>query len=91
MITIMTVLKQNKTDDGSIFRLVENTYRENTNNIFDIFGYEYLIQIKVLFFWITIKSYTYTFDTETDSDKINKEIDYSKFLAEEYYEFVTNN
>lgn len=91
MITIMAVLKQNKTNDGDIFRLVENTYRENTNNIFDIFGYEYLIQIKVLFFWITIKSYNYTFDTESDNDEINKEIDYRKFLAEEYYDFIINN
>lgn len=91
MITIMAVLKQNKTNDGDIFRLVENTYRENTNNILDIFGYEYLIQIKVLFFWITIKSYNYTFDTESDNDEINKEIDYRKFLAEEYYDFIINN
>lgn len=91
MITIMTVLKQNKTNDNNIFRLVENSYRENTNDIFDIFGYEYSIQIKVLFFWITIKSYNYTFDTETDNDEINKEIDYRKFLAEEYYEFIINN
>lgn len=91
MVSIMDVLKQNKTNDGDIFRLVENTYRENTNNILDIFGYEYLIQIKVLFFWITIKSYNYTFDTESDDDEINKEIDYRKFLAEEYYEFVINN
>lgn len=91
MIRIMAVLKQNKTEDGSVFRLVENTYRENTNNIFDIFGYEYLIQIKILFFWITIKRYNYTFDAEMDNDEINKEIDYRKFLAEEYYEFVTNN
>lgn len=91
MIRIMAVLKQNKNEDGSVFRLVENTYRENTNNIFDIFGYEYLIQIKILFFWITIKSYNYTFDAEIDNDEINKEIDYRKFLAEEYYEFVINN
>lgn len=91
MISIMTILRQNKTNDDSIFRLVENTYRENTNNIFDIFGYEYLIQIKILFFWITIKRYNYTFDAEMDNDEINKEIDYRKFLAEEYYEFVINN
>lgn len=91
MIKIMAVLKQNENEDGSVFRLVENTYRENTNNIFDIFGYEYLIQIKILFFWITIKSYNYTFDAEIDNDEINKEIDYRKFLAEEYYEFVINN
>ena len=91
MIAIMAVLKQNENEDGSVFRLVENTYRENTNNIFDIFGYEYLIQIKILFFWITIKSYSYTFDAEMDADEINKEIDYCKFLAEEYYEFIVNN
>ena len=91
MIEIMAILKQNETDDGRIFRLVENTYRDPSNNIFDIFGYEYLIQIKILFFWITIKSYEYTFDAEMDIDEVNKEIDYCKFLAEEYYEFVINN
>lgn len=91
MIGIMTILKQNKTNDGRIFRLVENTYREDTNNIFDIFGYEYLIQIKILCFWITIKSYEYTFDAEMDNDEVNEEIDYNKFLAEEYYEFIINN
>ena len=87
----MAILKQNKTDDGRIFRLVENTYRDQSNNIFDIFGYEYLIQIKILFFWITIKSYEYSFDAEMDGVEVDKEIDYRKFLAEEYYEFVINN
>lgn len=91
MINIMAILKQNKTKDDQVFRLVENTYRNDTNSLFDIFGYEYIIQIKVLFFWITIKRYNYTFDTEMDNDEINREIDYCKFLAEEYYEFVTTN
>lgn len=91
MINIMTILKQNKTKDDKVFRLVENTYRNNASNLFDIFGYEYIIQIKVLFFWVTIKTYNYTFDTETDNDEIYKEIDYCKFLAEEYYEFIINN
>lgn len=91
MVAIMAVLKQNKTNDGNIFRLVENIYRNNTSNLFDIFGYEYIIQIKVLFFWISIKRYNYTFDTEMDNDEINKEIDYCQFLAEEYYEFVISN
>lgn len=90
MISIMTILKQNKTNDGKIFRLVENTYRDDAV-IFDVFGYEYAIQIKFLFFWITIKSYNYTFDAEMDSDEVSKEIDYNKFLAEEYYEFIINN
>lgn len=88
---MMALLKQNKTNDDNIFRLVENTYTETTNNIFDVFCYEYLIQIKILFFWVTIKRYSYAFDAEMDNDEINKEIDYCKFLAEEYYEFVTNN
>lgn len=91
MIKIMAVLKQDKTKDNKVFRLVENTYRNDTSSLFDIFGYEYIIQIKVLFFWITIKRYNYTFDAEMDNDEINKEIDYCKFLAEEYYEFVINN
>lgn len=88
MINIMTILKQDKTKDDKVFRLVENIYRNDTSNLFDIFGYEYIIQIKVLFFWVTIKRYNYTFDTEMNSDEINKEIDYCQFLAEEYYEFV---
>lgn len=88
MINIMTILKQDKTKDDKVFRLVENIYRNDTSNLFDIFGYEYTIQIKVLFFWVTIKRYNYTFDTEMNSDEINKEIDYCQFLAEEYYEFV---
>lgn len=90
MISIMTILKQNKTNDGKIFRLVENTYRDDAV-MFDIFGYEYIIQIKFLFFWITIKSYNHTFDAEMNSDEVSKEIDYNKFLAEEYYEFIINN
>lgn len=90
MIIIMASLKQNKTKDGKIFRLVENTYRDN-NQVFDIFTYEYAIQVKVLFFWFTIKSYNYLFDAEMDIDEVNKEIDYNKFLAEEYYEFIINN
>lgn len=88
MINIMTILKQDKTKDDKVFRLVENIYRNDTSNLFDIFDYEYIIQIKVLFFWVTIKRYNYTFDTEMNSDEINKEIDYCQFLAEEYYEFV---
>lgn len=88
MINIMTILKQDKTKDDKVFRLVENIYRNDTSNLFDIFGYEYIIQIKILFFWVTIKRYNYTFDTEMNSDEINKEIDYCQFLAEEYYEFV---
>lgn len=91
MVLTMVTLKQNKTNDDRIFRLIENTYREDTNNIFDIFGYEYLIQIKVLFFWITIKRYGYIFDAEMDADEVNNEIAYYKFLAEEYYDFVINN
>ena len=91
MIRVMTILKQNKTNDNKIFRLVENTYRNDNNQIFDIFTYEYAIQVKVLFFWFTIKSYNYTFDAEMDIDEVNKEIDYNKFLAEEYYEFIINN
>ena len=91
MIRFMAILKQNKTNDDKIFRLVENTYRDDNNQIFDIFTYEYVIQVKVLFFWFTIKSYNYVFDAEMDSDKVNKEIDYNKFLAEEYYEFIINN
>ena len=91
MISIMAILKQDKAKDGRIFRLVENTYTDASTNIFDIFGYEYSIQIKVLFFWITIKSYEYVFDAEMDNDEVNKELDYCKFLAEEYYEFIVNN
>ena len=90
MISIMTILKQNKTNDDKIFRLVENTYRDDAV-IFDVFNYEYIIQIKFLFFWITIKSYNYTFDAEMDINEVNKEIDYNKFLAEEYYDFIINN
>lgn len=90
MISIMTILRQNKTNDGKIFRLVENTYRDDAV-IFDVFGYEYIIQIKFLFFWITIKSYNHIFDAEMNSDEVSKEIDYNKFLAEEYYEFIINN
>lgn len=90
MISIMTILKQNKTNDGKIFRLVENTYRDDAT-MFDIFCYEYSIQIKFLFFWITIKSYDYTFDAEMNNDEVSKEIDYNKFLAEEYYDFIINN
>lgn len=91
MISIMAILKQDKTKDGRIFRLVENTYTDTSTNIFDVFGYEYSIQIKILFFWITIKSYEYVFDAEMDNDEVNKELDYCKFLAEEYYEFIVNN
>ena len=90
MISIMTILKQNKTNDDKIFRLVENTYRDDAVT-FDVFTYEYAIQVKILFFWFTIKSYNYTFDAEMDTDGVNKEIDYNKFLAEEYYEFIINN
>lgn len=90
MISIMTILKQNKTNDGKIFRLVENTYHDDAI-IFNVFGYEYTIQIKFLFFWITIKSYDYTFDAEIDNEEVYKEIEYNKFLAEEYYEFIINN
>ena len=90
MISIMTILRQNKTNDDKIFRLVENTYSDDAV-IFDVFGYEYTIQIKFLFFWITIKSYNHTFDAEMDSNEVSKEIDYNKFLAEEYYEFIINN
>lgn len=90
MISIMTILRQNKTNNDKIFRLVENTYRDDTI-MFDIYSYEYLIQIKFLFIWITIKSYDYTFDAEMDSDDVSKEIDYNKFLAEEYYDFIVNN
>ena len=86
----MTILKQNKTNDGKIFRLVENTYHDD-ETMFDIFGYEHSIQIKFLFFWITIKSYDYTFDAEMNNDEVSKEIDYNKFLAEEYYDFIINN
>lgn len=91
MSRFMSILKQNKTNDDKSFRLVENIYRDDNNQFFDIFTYEYSIQIKVLFFWITIKSYNYTFDVDMDNDKVNKEIDYNKFLAEEYYEFIINN
>ena len=87
----MVILKQNRTNDDKVFRLVENTYRDDSNQIFDIFTYEYAIQVKVLFFWFTIKSYNYTFDVEMDINKVNSEIDYNKFLAEEYYEFIINN
>ena len=87
----MTILRQDRTDDDKIFRLVEKTYVDNDNQFFDIFTYEYKIQIKVLFFWITIKSYDYTFDSEMDNNEIYEEIDYNKFLAEEYYEFIINN
>lgn len=90
MILIMTILKQNKTNDDKIFRLVENTYRDDAI-MFDVYAYEYSIQIKFLFFWITIKSYNYTFDAEMNSDEVSKEIDYNKFLAEEYYDFIINN
>lgn len=88
---IMAILKQNKTKDNKNFRLIENTYREDNNQFFDIFTHEYAIQVKVLLFWFTIKSYSYTFDIEMNMDKVNKEIDYNKFLAEEYYEFIINN
>lgn len=92
MISFMKVLQQRVTKDNKEFRLVENSYRDDTALPYcDIFGYEYQIQIKFLFFWITIKSYNYTFDTENDNDEINKEIDYLKFLAEEYFEFIINN
>lgn len=90
MVSIMTILRQNKTNDGKIFRLVENTYRDDAI-MFDVYSYEYSIQIKFLFFWITIKSYNYTFDAEMNSDEVSKEIDYNKFLAEEYYDFIVNN
>jgi hypothetical protein len=31
------------------------------------------------------------FDAEMNNDEVNKELDYCKFLAEEYYEFIVNN
>lgn len=86
----MEIIKECTTKDNRKIRLVENTYRDDAI-MFDIYGYEYSIQIKFLFFWITIKSYDYTFDAEMNSDEVSKEIDYNKFLAEEYYDFVVNN
>ena len=107
MISIMTILRQNKTNDGKIFRLVENTYRDDAV-IFDILSVKQPVIPRLrdagkagrkvcsvhpmfLFFWITIKSYNHTFDAEMNSDEVSKEIDYNKFLAEEYYEFIINN
>lgn len=86
----MEIIKECTTKDNRKIRLVENTYRDNAI-MFDIYGCEYLIQIKFLFFWITIKSYDYIFDAENNSDDSFKEIDYNKFLAEEYYDFIVNN
>lgn len=92
MIRFMEILRQGVEKDGRNIRLVENTYRDDSMGIYlDVYSYEYSIQIKWLFFWITIKSYSYIFDAEIDNEKIDKEIDYCKFLAEEFYEFVINN
>lgn len=92
MIRFMEILRQGVEKDGRNIRLVENTYRnESAGTYLDMYGYEYSIQIKWLFFWITIKSYSYIFDAEIDNEKIDKEIDYCKFLAEEFYEHILNN
>ena len=52
----MKVLQQHLTKDNKEFRLVENSYRDDTALPYcDIFGYEYQIQIKFLFEWLMIK------------------------------------
>lgn len=84
--------KKSTTKDGKEIRLVEKTYRDDGAIYpYDIYAYEYVIQIKWSFIWITIKTYGYNFDTSINNDTIDNELSYIKLLAEEFYEFMINN
>ena len=75
----MEIIKECITKDNRKIRLVENTYRDDAI-MFDIYGYEYSIQIKFLFIWITIKSYNYIFDAERIVMKFLKKLIIINFL-----------
>jgi hypothetical protein len=89
----MGVLKTNNVD-GKQLRLIEDNYVDSgeiAQNDFTVFTNEYKVQIKVLWFWITIKTYGYTYDIYCDDKIVQEESNYQKQCAEELFDFIINN
>ena len=90
---IMTVLKTDVINSKQI-RLVEDCYVDcgyAASHDFAVYTNEFKIQIKFLFFWITIKSYGYTYDVYAQPYEVESEIAYQKQCAEETFDFLINN
>ena len=51
----------------------------------------YKVQVKVLFFWITIKSFEYGYQEFIDQEEYLRNRDFVRNCAEELYEHLTKN
>ena len=76
--------------ENRFIRLVEDQYVDQGVN-FSVYTTEFKIQVRVLFFWITIKTYDYTYDDYTNITLIDNEIAYNQQCAEEMFNFIVEN
>ena len=76
--------------ENRFIRLVEDQYVDQGVN-FSVYTTEFKIQVRVLFFWITIKTYDYTYDDYTNVTLIDNEIAYNQQCAEEMFNFIVEN
>ena len=71
----MKVLKIEEVENR-FMRLVEDQYIDQGCD-FTVYTTEFKIQIKVLFFWVTIKTYGYSYDDYTNINSADNEIAYN--------------
>lgn len=76
--------------ENRFMRLVEDQYVDQGVD-FSVYTTEFKIQIRVLFFWVTIKTYDYTYDDYTNISSIDNEIAYNQQCAEEMFDFIVKN
>ena len=76
--------------ENRFMRLIEDQYVDQGVD-FSVYTTEFKIQIRVLFFWVTIKTYDYTYDDYTNISSADNEIAYNKQCAEETFDFIVKN
>lgn len=76
--------------ENRFIRLVEDQYVDQGLD-FAVYTTEFKIQIKVLFFWVTIKTYDYSYDDYSNIDSVDQEIAYNQQCAEETFDFIVKN
>lgn len=76
--------------ENRFIRLVEDQYVDQGVD-FSVYTTEFKIQVRVLFFWITIKTYDYSYDDYTNISSADSEIAYNQQCAEEMFNFIVEN